>query len=65
MLQADSEEMYLAWITAMQQAIGAAIQGGMGTVSNINSLYVQTHDGKGPIRPSPKLKTRFVVFNYI
>ncbi|XP_031844365.1 centaurin beta 1A isoform X1 [Nomia melanderi] len=25
-LQADSEEAYLAWVTAMQQAIGAAIQ---------------------------------------
>lgn len=58
MLQADSEEMYLAWITAMQQAIGAAIQRGMGTVSNFSNLYVQTHDSKGPIRPPPKPKTR-------
>ncbi|XP_033218579.1 arf-GAP with coiled-coil, ANK repeat and PH domain-containing protein 2 isoform X2 [Belonocnema kinseyi] len=58
MLQSDSEEMYLAWISAMQQAIGAAIQRGMGTVSNVNTLYVQTHDSKGPIRPPPKPKTR-------
>lgn len=58
MLQADSEEMYLAWITAMQQAIGAAIQRGTGTVSNFNTLYVPTHDSKGPIRPPPKPKTR-------
>ncbi|KAK0175691.1 hypothetical protein PV327_009421 [Microctonus hyperodae] len=57
MLQADSEEMYLAWVTAMQQAIGAAIQRGMGT-TNVNTLQLQSRDSRGPIRPPPKPKTR-------
>lgn len=56
MLQADSEEMYSAWITAMQQAIGAAIQRGMGTYSTCSTL--QNGDSRGPIRPRPKPKSR-------
>ncbi|XP_015109032.1 arf-GAP with coiled-coil, ANK repeat and PH domain-containing protein 2 [Diachasma alloeum] len=54
MLQADSEEMYLAWITATQQAIGAAIQRGMGTI-NLNSLPANS---KGPTRPPSRPKSR-------
>lgn len=57
MLQADSEETYLAWVTAMQQAIGAAIQRGM-SVTNINPHELQSRDNKGPIRPLIKLKSR-------
>ncbi|XP_024939571.1 arf-GAP with coiled-coil, ANK repeat and PH domain-containing protein 2 isoform X2 [Cephus cinctus] len=58
MLQADSEEMYLAWVTAMQQAIGAAIQRGMSTGSNANTLQSHIRDSKGPLRPLPKPKSR-------
>lgn len=58
MLQADSEEMYLAWVTSMQQAIGAAIQRGMSTGSNSSTLQIQNRDSKGPIRPPPKPKSR-------
>ncbi|KAH0552025.1 arf-GAP with coiled-coil, ANK repeat and PH domain-containing protein 2 [Cotesia glomerata] len=59
-LQADSEEMYLAWVTAMQQAIGAAIQRGTSsyTLSPIKTLEFQRNNSRGPIRPGPKLKTR-------
>lgn len=56
MLQADSEESYLAWITAMQQAIGAAIQRGMSVVANINPHELQSRDS--PTRPLTRLKSR-------
>lgn len=56
MLQADSEESYLAWITAMQQAIGAAIQRGMSVVANINPHELQSRDS--PARPLTRLKSR-------
>ncbi|EZA47962.1 hypothetical protein DMN91_012484 [Ooceraea biroi] len=49
-LQADSEEAYLAWVTAMQQAIGAAIQRGMSLGANVNPQS-QSRDSKGPVRP--------------
>lgn len=62
MLQADSEEMYLAWVTAMQQAIGAAIQRGMSTSSNAQVLQLQNRDSKGPVRPPPKPKSRYRKF---
>lgn len=58
MLQADSEEAYLAWVTAMQQAIGAAIQRGMGTLSTTGSQELQLRDVKCPSRPPPKPKSR-------
>lgn len=59
MLQADSEETYLAWVTAMQQAIGAAIQRGMSVTANTNPHELQSrHDSKGPARPLIKLKSR-------
>lgn len=59
MLQADSEETYLAWVTAMQQAIGAAIQRGMSVVAaNINPHELQSRDSKAPARPLIKLKSR-------
>ncbi|XP_077271295.1 centaurin beta 1A isoform X2 [Temnothorax americanus] len=58
MLQADSEETYLAWVTAMQQAIGAAIQRGMSVTANINPHQLQSRDNKGSARPSTKLKSR-------
>lgn len=58
MLQADSEETYLAWVTAMQQAIGAAIQRGMSIDANINPRESQSHDNKGPMRPLTRPKTR-------
>ena len=38
MLQADSDEMYQSWISAMQQGIGAAIQL---SISEENSLVPQ------------------------
>ncbi|KYN12813.1 Arf-GAP with coiled-coil, ANK repeat and PH domain-containing protein 2 [Trachymyrmex cornetzi] len=56
MLQADSEESYLAWITAMQQAIGAAIQRGMSVVANINPHELQSRDS--PARPLTRLKSK-------
>ncbi|KAG7188432.1 hypothetical protein KM043_008078 [Ampulex compressa] len=58
MLQADSEETYLAWVTAMQQAIGAAIQRGMGTGTIISVHDSQSRDSKGPIRPLSKPRSR-------
>lgn len=59
MLQADSEETYLTWVTAMQQAIGAAIQRGMSVAANINPHELQSRDSKGPARPLLiKLKSR-------
>ncbi|XP_071634413.1 arf-GAP with coiled-coil, ANK repeat and PH domain-containing protein 2 isoform X1 [Temnothorax longispinosus] len=58
MLQADSEETYLAWVTAMQQAIGAAIQRGMSITANINPHQLQSRDNKGSARPLTKLKSR-------
>ncbi|XP_034945730.1 arf-GAP with coiled-coil, ANK repeat and PH domain-containing protein 2 [Chelonus insularis] len=58
-LQADSEEMYLAWVTATQQAIGAAIQRGMGAYSSVtNTLELQKKNSRGPIRHSQRSKTR-------
>ncbi|XP_011880640.1 PREDICTED: arf-GAP with coiled-coil, ANK repeat and PH domain-containing protein 2 [Vollenhovia emeryi] len=57
-LQADSEETYLAWVTAMQQAIGAAIQRGMSVAANVNPHQLQSHDSKHPARPLTKLKSR-------
>ncbi|XP_012055536.1 PREDICTED: arf-GAP with coiled-coil, ANK repeat and PH domain-containing protein 2 [Atta cephalotes] len=56
MLQADSEESYLAWVTAMQQAIGAAIQRGMSVVANIKPHELQSRDS--PARPLTRLKSR-------
>lgn len=64
MLQADSEETYLAWVTAMQQAIGAAIQRGMSVAANINQHELQSRDNKGPVRPLIKLKSRRVLAFY-
>ncbi|XP_071557188.1 arf-GAP with coiled-coil, ANK repeat and PH domain-containing protein 2 [Temnothorax nylanderi] len=58
MLQADSEETYLAWVTAMQQAIGAAIQRGMSVTANVNPRQLQSRDNKGSARPLTKLKSR-------
>ncbi|KAK2575979.1 hypothetical protein KPH14_007340 [Odynerus spinipes] len=58
MLQADSEEAYLAWVTAMQQAIGAAIQRGLSTLSNTSLQELQLRDIKCPTRPPPKPKSR-------
>ncbi|XP_066583474.1 arf-GAP with coiled-coil, ANK repeat and PH domain-containing protein 2 [Prorops nasuta] len=57
-LQADSEDTYLAWITAMQQAIGAAIQRGLSTISSIHNRETDIHDSKGHTRPPPKPKSR-------
>lgn len=57
-LQADSEEMYLAWVTATQQAIGAAIQRGIRVGTNINTLQRISSDSRGLIRPPPKHKSR-------
>ncbi|XP_044012734.1 arf-GAP with coiled-coil, ANK repeat and PH domain-containing protein 2 isoform X2 [Aphidius gifuensis] len=60
-LQADSEKIYLAWIVATQQAIGAAIQREIETDTTTNTLstfYKIHQDNKRPIRPPPKPKTR-------
>lgn len=56
-LQADSEESYLGWVTAMQQAIGAAIQRGMGTGTIVSKNESQSRGSKGSIRHS-KPKSR-------
>jgi len=58
MLQADSEETYLAWVTAMQQAIGAAIQRGLSVAANINLHELQSRDSKGPARPLTRPKSK-------
>ncbi|KAK9295311.1 hypothetical protein QLX08_010342 [Tetragonisca angustula] len=57
-LQADSEEAYLAWVTAMQQAIGAAIQRGMGTGTIVNIRESQSQNVKGLNRQQTKPKSR-------
>ncbi|XP_029035686.2 arf-GAP with coiled-coil, ANK repeat and PH domain-containing protein 2 isoform X2 [Osmia bicornis bicornis] len=57
-LQADSEEAYLAWVTAMQQAIGAAIQRGMGAGTIISIRDSQSQSNRGSIRPLSKPKSR-------
>ncbi|XP_012282480.1 arf-GAP with coiled-coil, ANK repeat and PH domain-containing protein 2 [Orussus abietinus] len=58
MLQADSEEMYLAWVTAMQQAIGAAIQVGIGQRSDLGTLRSRIGDWNGQTRPFGKARSR-------
>lgn len=58
MLQADSEETYLAWVTAMQQAIGAAIQRGMSIGASVNPHELQLRDNKGPVRRLTKPRSR-------
>ncbi|KMQ96943.1 arf-gap with coiled- ank repeat and ph domain-containing protein 2-like protein [Lasius niger] len=58
MLQADSEETYLAWVTAMQQAIGAAIQRGMSIGASVNPHESQLRDNKGPVRRLTKPRSR-------
>ncbi|KAL6430072.1 hypothetical protein ACFW04_007695 [Cataglyphis niger] len=58
MLQADSEETYLAWVTAMQQAIGAAIQRGMSISTGVNSHELQSRNNKGPVRRLTRPKSR-------
>lgn len=58
MLQADSEETYLAWVTAMQQAIGAAIQRGMSIGPDVNPHESQSRDNKGPVRQLTKPRSR-------
>ncbi|XP_034178367.1 centaurin beta 1A isoform X2 [Osmia lignaria lignaria] len=57
-LQADSEEAYLAWVTAMQQAIGAAIQRGMGAGTIISIRDSQSQSNRGSSRPLSKPKSR-------
>lgn len=57
-LQADSEEAYLAWITAMQQAIGAAIQRGMGADTIISVRESQSQNTRGTSRQQQKPKSR-------
>ncbi|XP_076240360.1 centaurin beta 1A [Calliopsis andreniformis] len=57
-LQADSEEAYLAWVTAMQQAIGAAIQRGMGAGTIVSVRESQSQSSRGSSRPPTKLKSR-------
>ncbi|XP_050457957.1 arf-GAP with coiled-coil, ANK repeat and PH domain-containing protein 2 [Cataglyphis hispanica] len=58
MLQADSEETYLAWVTAMQQAIGAAIQRGMSIGTAVNPHESQSRNNKGPVRRLTRPKSR-------
>lgn len=57
-MQADSEEAYLAWVTAMQQAIGAAIQRGMGAGTIVSIRESQSQNSKGSNRPPAKPKSR-------
>ncbi|KAL6252029.1 hypothetical protein P5V15_015008 [Pogonomyrmex californicus] len=58
MLQADSVETYLAWVAAIQQAIGAAIQRGMSLGASVNPHESQLCNSKGPARPLTKPKSR-------
>ncbi|XP_011629577.1 arf-GAP with coiled-coil, ANK repeat and PH domain-containing protein 2 isoform X2 [Pogonomyrmex barbatus] len=58
MLQADSVETYLAWVAAIQQAIGAAIQRGMSLGTSVNPHESQLCNSKGPARPLTKPKSR-------
>lgn len=65
MLQADSEEMYLAWVSFMQHAIGFAIQRGpRGRDSNLNTLENHSQDGKGINRPRNKPRSRYISLRY-
>ncbi|KOX68376.1 Arf-GAP with coiled-coil, ANK repeat and PH domain-containing protein 3 [Melipona quadrifasciata] len=57
-LQADGEEAYLEWVIAMQQAIGAAIQRGMGTGTVVNIRELQSQNVKGLNRQHAKPKSR-------
>ncbi|XP_076180619.1 centaurin beta 1A [Ptiloglossa arizonensis] len=57
-LQADSEEAYLAWVTAMQQAIGAAIQRGMGAGTIVSIRESQSQNIRGSGRQQSKPKSR-------
>ncbi|OAD59767.1 Arf-GAP with coiled-coil, ANK repeat and PH domain-containing protein 2 [Eufriesea mexicana] len=57
-LQADSEEAYLAWVTAMQQAIGAAIQRGMGAGTIVSIRESQSQNLRGSSRQQTKPKSR-------
>ncbi|XP_011629578.1 arf-GAP with coiled-coil, ANK repeat and PH domain-containing protein 2 isoform X3 [Pogonomyrmex barbatus] len=57
MLQADSVETYLAWVAAIQQAIGAAIQRGMSLGTSVNPHESQLCNSKGPARPLTKPKS--------
>ncbi|XP_076750552.1 centaurin beta 1A [Xylocopa sonorina] len=57
-LQADSEEAYLAWVTAMQQAIGAAIQRGMGAGTIVSVRESQSQNIRGSNRQQTKPKSR-------
>ncbi|CAL7950389.1 unnamed protein product [Xylocopa violacea] len=57
-LQADSEEAYLAWVTAMQQAIGAAIQRGMGAGTIVSIRESQSQNVRGSNRQQTKPKSR-------
>ncbi|KOX71679.1 Arf-GAP with coiled-coil, ANK repeat and PH domain-containing protein 2 [Melipona quadrifasciata] len=54
-LQADGEEAYLAWVTVMQEAIGAAIQRGMGIVTIVNIRESQSQNVKGLYRQNISL----------
>ncbi|KAL6263637.1 hypothetical protein P5V15_006422 [Pogonomyrmex californicus] len=58
MSQADSVETYLAWVAAIQQAIGAAIQRGMSLGASVNPHESQLCNSKGPARPLTKPKSR-------
>ncbi|XP_043258687.1 arf-GAP with coiled-coil, ANK repeat and PH domain-containing protein 2 [Colletes gigas] len=57
-LQADSEEAYLGWVTAMQQAIGAAIQRGMGAGTIVSIRESQSQNIRGSSRQQSKPKSR-------
>ncbi|XP_054009387.1 arf-GAP with coiled-coil, ANK repeat and PH domain-containing protein 2 isoform X1 [Hylaeus anthracinus] len=57
-LQADSEESYLAWVTAMQQAISAAIQRGMGAGTIVSIRESQSQNIRGSGRQQSKPKSR-------
>lgn len=57
-MQADSEEAYLAWVTAMQQAIGAAIQRGMGAGTIVSIRESHAQNSRGSSRQS-KPKSRY------
>lgn len=43
MLQADTEQMYAIWIKALQEGIGKAIQGNVGTISRSHLINEESN----------------------
>jgi hypothetical protein len=65
MLQADSEDMYTAWISALQQAIGRALQQSHGHADSPQSQSADTSTSDGKQR-KPRLTIKInLTFNMV